>query len=443
MKTTVKTRLLRGLALLLITITVPPAAAAVSWTASVVSSPEPAIVCYGHAIRFWLEDEQFEVTGLPEGEYWMRGSTTEYRWSVNNGQITGNGSSATISSGAAATVGAGNHNITFEGRTEYYVCWLDENDEEHCDGPISVGWINFGSRGFTIVKVASVSCSGVTSTTGMPGDAETVHVAIAEQDSTIAVSATPSPNAWPVGAPGWSMANPDESPSSGQTSVNARTDSAGAFTISAHCGSSAAAIILKVVGVYSLEPTIGEEIDDGDDDPDTRTFVVAAADAGVVTVNATPNPDVAEDKLPSGWSLAGGAGTGKLSRTIDRTTPGIYTLTCTCGTSQKTTKVIVVKVVIDVELFDEEPDPDPRPNKRDASALDMETLSITLNGNVIFPSIMTITDIFSGEIVTGKKIVFTAPPNFLNLSGINKVNANVKDNAGNSMDEILNTFSLP
>lgn len=106
------------------------------------------------------------------------------------------------------------------------------------------------------------------------------------------------------------------------------------------------AIILKVIEVKSLEPEpdMGEEIDDGDEDPDTRTFVVAAAETGVVTVNATPNPDVADAMLlPDSWTLTGGSGAGKLSRTIDRTTPGIYTLTCTCGTSEKKTKVIVFK----------------------------------------------------------------------------------------------------
>ncbi|MDY0176507.1 MAG: hypothetical protein RBT25_06370 [Lentisphaeria bacterium] len=47
--------------------------------------------------------------------------------------------------------------------------------------------------------------------------------------------------------------------------------------------------------------------------------------------------------------MTGGTGTGKLSRTIDRTKPDIYTLTCTCGASQKKTKVIVAKVDLDVD----------------------------------------------------------------------------------------------
>jgi len=108
-------------------------------------------------------------------------------------------------------------------------------------------------------------------------------------------------------------------------------------------------VIVDVVEVTSMEPDIGEEIDDEDEDPDTRTFVVAVAETGVVTVNAIPNPVVAEENLPDGWTLTGGTGTGKLSRTIDRTKPDIYELTCTCGTSEKKTKVIVVKVDLNVD----------------------------------------------------------------------------------------------
>lgn len=233
---------------LTIAATVP--AATVSWTATVASSPDPAVVCYGSSTNFWLEDEQFDVTGLPDGEYWTHGDqTTEYRWSVNGGDVEGSGASATVSSGDSGDVEAGNHNIEFEGRTGYYLCWLDEDENEQSTGPIAVGWMSIGSKGFTVVEVASVSCSGITSTTDTPGDAETVYVAIGAEDATVTISATPSPGPWPSGKPTWSITNPDGSPGDGQTSINALIDTAGTYAVSATCGDSTVEIILKVIEV--------------------------------------------------------------------------------------------------------------------------------------------------------------------------------------------------
>jgi hypothetical protein len=100
--------------------------------------------------------------------------------------------------------------------------------------------------------------------------------------------------------------------------------------------------------IKSLLPNIGDEVDDQDGNPDTKTFVVCASDnpGDVVTVTAEPDPPVAEDDLPSSWSLTGGTGSGKLSRTIDRTTPGIYIVKATTGGSEKTTTVIIFKIQV-------------------------------------------------------------------------------------------------
>jgi hypothetical protein len=107
------------------------------------------------------------------------------------------------------------------------------------------------------------------------------------------------------------------------------------------------------VKVASLLPDVGTEIDDGDGDPDTRSFAVCVC-PGVVTVTATPDPNVPEQCLPGygytwGWTLTGGIGTSRLTRTVDRTTPGVTTITCVCGSSFKQTKIYVVKVEI-IEL---------------------------------------------------------------------------------------------
>ena len=112
---------------------------------------------------------------------------------------------------------------------------------------------------------------------------------------------------------------------------------------------------VTVVEVASLLPDEGVEIDDGDGDPDTKSFVICIADSGVVTVTATPDPNISEEKLPGygyswGWELTGGDGDSLLFRTVDRTTAGVTTITCTCGSSSKETKIYVVKVDINAGL---------------------------------------------------------------------------------------------
>jgi len=104
---------------------------------------------------------------------------------------------------------------------------------------------------------------------------------------------------------------------------------------------------VTIVEVDSLEPDEGTEIDDGDSDPNTKLFVVCIASPNppsTLTVTATPNPSVSEDDLPDGWNLTGGTGTGKLTRTVDKTTAGETVITCTCGAdSEKITTIWVVR----------------------------------------------------------------------------------------------------
>jgi hypothetical protein len=102
---------------------------------------------------------------------------------------------------------------------------------------------------------------------------------------------------------------------------------------------------VTVLSVASLVPdNIEREVDDGDGNPDTRTFVVdVSATAGaLVIVTATPSPSLTEDRLPGCWTLDGGTGNGKLQRTIDRTMASKTVLVCQCGSSARTTTVFVV-----------------------------------------------------------------------------------------------------
>lgn len=107
---------------------------------------------------------------------------------------------------------------------------------------------------------------------------------------------------------------------------------------------------LNIVKVESLLPdtyTIEVPLDNSNPlnpqiDPNNRLFVVDADEENVVTVTATPSPNIPESKLPQSWSLTGGDGTSKLTRTIDCSTPSKTIIICSCGESAKTATVYVV-----------------------------------------------------------------------------------------------------
>lgn len=105
---------------------------------------------------------------------------------------------------------------------------------------------------------------------------------------------------------------------------------------------------LNVFQVESLLPSGGPtELDDLDGNVDTKTFVLCDTSSGSIVVDAVPNvPNITmSSQLPNCWTLTGGTGTSRLYRTIDRSTEGSYTLVATAGTSQKTTKIYVSKLI--------------------------------------------------------------------------------------------------
>ncbi len=128
---------------------------------------------------------------------------------------------------------------------------------------------------------------------------------------------------------------------------------AGITTFTCTAGTSSKQNTIYVVEAHSLEPDIGTEIDDGDGDPDTKSYVVAVSDTDVVTIIAAPYPSLSAQNLPSDWSLTGTAGTkiDNLTYTVDRTTPGVATITATCGSSSQITKIYVVEVDI-IQYYD-------------------------------------------------------------------------------------------
>ena len=123
-------------------------------------------------------------------------------------------------------------------------------------------------------------------------------------------------------------------------------------TASLFCGSQSG-VGVTVIELVSLSPDVGTEFDDGDDNPNTKSFAVCGVvepthDPNVVTVTATTNPTVSEEEMLNCgcWSLQGGTGTRQLVRTVDRTTPGVTTITCICGTTLKRTKIYVGNPII-------------------------------------------------------------------------------------------------
>ena len=83
---------------------------------------------------------------------------------------------------------------------------------------------------------------------------------------------------------------------------------------------------IKFAEVQSIQPDSMsnlQEIDDGDENPKTRVFIVPIAPATEfplvpVTVRAYLNPNLVENEVPAGWTLQGGNGNEKLTRTVNR-----------------------------------------------------------------------------------------------------------------------------
>jgi hypothetical protein len=97
-----------------------------------------------------------------------------------------------------------------------------------------------------------------------------------------------------------------------------------------------------IVEVEKLEANEGDEWDDEDGSDDTKTVVLKKdPSSGDVTVTATPNPIMAEAHLPACWSLTGGTGSGKLMRTVTKTTAAKTSIKAKAGTSKKDLDVVV------------------------------------------------------------------------------------------------------
>ncbi|MBQ7650431.1 MAG: hypothetical protein IJS15_05690, partial [Victivallales bacterium] len=103
------------------------------------------------------------------------------------------------------------------------------------------------------------------------------------------------------------------------------------------------------IKVLSLLPegNAGTEVDDGDNNSNTKMFIFPVTSGASVSVVATPDRTITEAELPREWSLTGVPGDGKLSRTISLHEPGKFVLKCQCGDSVKETTIYVIKMDFD------------------------------------------------------------------------------------------------
>jgi hypothetical protein len=97
-----------------------------------------------------------------------------------------------------------------------------------------------------------------------------------------------------------------------------------------------------VVAVESLAPAnTGTWVEISNNTPGTRTFLVQASPTNgqhTLTVYANPIPYLGISSLPDCWSLNGARA---LSTNLDISVPGVYQVTCVCGTSALTDFFIV------------------------------------------------------------------------------------------------------
>ncbi len=120
----------------------------------------------------------------------------------------------------------------------------------------------------------------------------------------------------------------------------------GSTTVTFTAGTSTKSVTVKVVEVSSAAVSEGTEVDDGDDNPDTKTFAICKG-TGNVSVTATPCPGLGEPQLAGTcWSASGGSGTALLTRTVSKATCGSTTVTFTAGTSTKSVTVLVVEIQV-------------------------------------------------------------------------------------------------
>ena len=112
------------------------------------------------------------------------------------------------------------------------------------------------------------------------------------------------------------------------------------FTLTATNGacsviSTSVTLSVSVVGPTSL-------VADQGSNPGGPTDIVDWAESGVVTVTATPNPNMSPDDLPDCWSMSGGTEVSKTVHTVPKSVACLTPIIASAGTSSRTVVVAVV-----------------------------------------------------------------------------------------------------
>lgn len=107
---------------------------------------------------------------------------------------------------------------------------------------------------------------------------------------------------------------------------------------------------MTAVKAVSLAPSEGEWVDDGDENPDTDTYLLpvdCVIFAHWMSITASSCPYLNETNLPACWSMSGGVtapgSPGRLTRYIHTGDVGKHTITVVAGCSTKTVTIIVYK----------------------------------------------------------------------------------------------------
>lgn len=111
----------------------------------------------------------------------------------------------------------------------------------------------------------------------------------------------------------------------------------------------------QVDAVTSLTTSAGLWVDDGDNDPNTDTYLVQVGCNSNITVTASDCLGLSSSNLPSCWTVNMNQPTGNATFidlktfSVDGNTVGSTTINVTCGTSTKTITIIVYKATFQAE----------------------------------------------------------------------------------------------
>ncbi len=196
-----------------------------------------------------------------------------------------------------------------------------------------------------VVEVASAAPSEGTEIDDGDGNPNTKSYVVCKGSGNVTVTATANPSMTEAQLAGTCWTTAGGTGTAKLTRTVSKAAAGPPTTVTFTAGSSSKSVTITVVEVAGIGTDLGAETCVNGN---VSTWVVCAG-PGTITVTATANPTMTEAQLANScWTTIGGTGTAKLTRTVNKSTPGTYTITCTAGISQKTAQVVVVGVTINL-----------------------------------------------------------------------------------------------